>query len=80
MIKKVISSLRQERLHAKRQVIHLEQVFNLFRIFERRFSDRPVHEQRDIIQDVVKRVTVSQAGISIQYFAGPPQDVIFEPW
>ena len=56
----------------------MEQVFKLFRIFERRFSDRPVHEQREIIQDVVKRVIVSQTGISIHYFAGPPQDVTLE--
>ena len=37
-----LGMLRQERSQAKGRVINLEQVFKLFRIFERGFGDRPV--------------------------------------
>ena len=66
-----LGELRAERAGKRGKVIQLDQVQRLFRLFQKDFSGRPAQEQRDILREVVKSVTVLENGLRILYYAGP---------
>lgn len=74
-VAETMTLLRKERRSATGRVINMEHVFRIFRAFERGFAERPVHEQRELIKDVVKRVTVTQDGLLVHYYSGPKEEI-----
>ena len=53
-----MAQLKDEHQGRSESVIDLEHVLKIFRLFSRKFPERPAHEQRDILRDVVYRITV----------------------
>ena len=70
-----LSKLREQRDDKRGKVIDLEQVSRLFRVFQRDFDKRPPHQQRDLLREVVQKVTVHEDGLGIYYYTGPSDEV-----
>jgi site-specific DNA recombinase len=59
-------------------VIDLDKVFRLLRGFNKSFRQRPAHQQRDIIRDVVKGIVITGPGTAkISYYISPREEELF---
>ena len=75
---KSIADLRDERRQVTKKVVNVEHVVRVFRHFQKDYSTRPVHEQREILWSVVSRVVVQEDGIRVFYFGSAREDELID--
>jgi hypothetical protein len=59
-------------------VLDISKVFQLMKCFTKSFEKKAAHQQREIIRDVVRKITIMDSGTAkIEYYKGPREDEIF---
>ena len=70
-----MNSLREERAHSG-SVIDIEQAFRLFRYSREDFDGLQVSRQRELLREVVSKITVTEDGIRVVYFGAPKEETL----
>lgn len=68
-----LKGLRDDVLN-KNKIVNLEHVFRIFRAFQRDFSGRPVHEQRDLLKACIAKIVVKDDGVHVLYYGSIQED------
>ena len=69
-----LSELRNDRKARESKVINTDHVFRIFRLFQKDFTGRPAHLQRDLLQSAISRIVVQEEGIRVFYYGSPRED------
>lgn len=70
--------IKEQRARKAESVIDLNPVLDLLRHFTKSFVNRPAHEQRDLLQDAVARVTITGPGTAnVDYYKSPREEELF---
>lgn len=73
-----IADLRKEKM-GRANVIDMEYVFDLFKLLNgAKFLKASAHEQREIIKEVVHRITIDKDGIHLVYYGSQKDDILTE--
>ncbi len=70
-----LTQLKEQRSGKRGKVIHMEQVFRLFKLFQKGFDRQAAHHQRDLLREIIQKVVVYENALRIFYYAGPNDDV-----
>jgi hypothetical protein len=68
--------LTRARKNVGKTALNFEDAFQLLRIFNQEFHEKAAHEQCEIVKEVIHRIVVNEDGITVEYYAGPREDVL----